>query len=294
MATVAILSTARPVLQTRVVLCRTTLVESWSWGAVALAVWTATWLFTDVLNIAREGLADQLWFASAILMVTPFTSALGARRPGSRVWSAFIVLPVTIVLFLPAATAWSRDLEIAPLHLEAPMLAGYALVLVMGTGNYLGTRFAASAGLAAAACLLVVVPMSTVGAHYSLARRPSHSLATLLLTAAVWRAAWQARQKSKRPGTTSLDRLWIDFRDLFGIVWARRVLDRLNEAARQGNWPIRLHLHGFVPVEPAKPIALSAEEAEQVDHALRWLLRRFVDPEWIDERLEIRTETRIS
>jgi len=40
------------------------------------------------------------------------------------------------------------------------MLAGYGLVLLMGAGNYLGTRFALSAFLAAAACLSVVWPMS--------------------------------------------------------------------------------------------------------------------------------------
>ena len=40
------------------------------------------------------------------------------------------------------------------------MLAGYGLVLVMGTGNYLGTRFALSGLLVAAACLMVVCPMS--------------------------------------------------------------------------------------------------------------------------------------
>jgi len=288
MATVAIVSSARPVLRVRVVLAKTTLVEAWRWGVLALCVWGGTWLATELVPLAREGLADQLWFASAVVMVGPFVAVLGARRPGSRVWSWFIVLPVMIVLFLPAVIAWNRDLRPAALRLEVPMLVGYGLVLLMGAGNYLGTRFALSAFLVAAACLSVLWPISSLASWipgwFPWESRTTHAAATMGLSLAVWVGAWQA-ERTSRARTNSLEAVWIDFRDFFGVVWGRRVLDRVNEAAKQENWPVRLHLDGFAPVDPAKRIELSPEQFGRMEQVLRWLLRRFVDPEWIEERM---------
>jgi hypothetical protein len=59
----------------------------------------------------------------------------------------------------------------------------------------------------------------------------------------------------------------------------------VNEAGTQNGWPQRLELHGFVAKESAGPHDLSPAHIEQIEHTLRWLLRRFVDPEWIDARL---------
>src|SRR5579859_69299 len=267
MASVAILSSVPPVLAARVALRKTTLRGAWVWGAVALGVWATTFFATEVLGWLAEGAADQVWLASAVLLVCPFVAALGARRPGSRVWDIFIVAPLAIVLDLPAVTAWNRDLHPAPLRLEVPMLAGSGLVLLMGAGNYLGTRFALSAMLAAAAALLVPVSMSSL--HWLPETIPTRALATLLLGMAVWAAAFAARKAPRRPliptpipmaeggarAPTAFDRLWNDFRDLYGIVWARRVLDRVNDAAVHENWPVRLHLHGFAPVDPTHPVS---------------------------------------
>jgi hypothetical protein len=188
------------------------------------------------------------------------------------------------VLFLPAVTAWNRDLRPAPLHLEAPMLAGYGLVLVMGAGNYLGTRFAVSAFLIAVACLSVVWPMSVFASRSPWPASTMRAAATIGLSVATWLAAWQAGRRRRRRGHR-LERVWGDFRDLFGVVWGRRMMDRLNDAAREEGWPVRLHFDGFAPVDPAKPVELSPEQSARVEHALRWLLRRFVDPEWIEERM---------
>jgi len=284
MATVAIVSSVRPVLRVRVVLAKTTLVEAWWWGVLALAVWASTWLATELVPVAREGLADQLWFASAVTMVSPFVAVLGARRPGSRVWSWFIVLPMMVVLFLPAVTAWNRDLHPTALRLEVPMLAGYGLVLLMGAGNFLGTRFAISAFLAALACLSVLWPISSLASWFPWDSRTTHAAATIGLCLAAWAGCWQAGRTSRaRPN--ALENVWIDFRDFFGVVWGRRVLDRVNDAARQENWPVRLHLDGFAPVDPANETALSPEQSGRIEQVMRWLLRRFVDPEWIDERM---------
>jgi hypothetical protein len=202
------------------------------------------------------------------------------------VWGVFIVAPLAVVLDLPAVTAWNRDWQPVPLHLEVPMLAGYAIVLVMGAGNYLGTRFALPALLAAIAMLVVPVSMSTL--HWLPAVATARAVATLLLSAAVWSSVLTLSGSSRTTpasGATVFDGLWSDFRDLYGIVWARRVLDRVNATAFQEDWPVRLQLNGFVPVDPSRPLSLTPEQSGQIEHTLRWLLRRFADPEWIDERI---------
>jgi hypothetical protein len=292
-AAVSIASSAPGVLAARARLRNTTLRGAWWWGAIALSLWALSFFATEVFGWLREGEADQVWLASAVLLVCPFVAVLGARRPGSRVWDVFIVAPLAIVLDLPAVTAWNRDLQPAALHLEVPMLAGYALVLVMGAGNYLATRFALPALLAAAAMLLVPVSMSSLhGAPDPSLARP---LATLLLSAAVWGAVLGLRKtrRTVRPaGPTPLEELWNDFRDLYGIVWARRVLDRVNAAAVQEGWPVRLQLTGFFAIDSSRALPLTPEQSGQIEHTLRWLLRRFVDPEWIDERIAVQSVER--
>jgi hypothetical protein len=65
-------------------------------------------------------------------------------------------------------------------------------------------------------------------------------------------------------------------------------MDRLNEAARDERWPMRLALHGFEPLPPASapPERLDpAQAAARLEHWMRFLLKRFVDPQWIDQRL---------
>jgi len=306
-ASVAIVSSVPAVLAARNRLRKTTLLGAWLWGAVALGIWAVTFFVTEVLGIVSPGVADQMWLASAALLVCPFIAVLGARRPGSRVWGLFIVAPLAVVLDLPAVTAWNRDFHPASLRLEVPMLAGYGLVLLMGAGNYLGTRFALPALFAASAMLLVPVSMSSL--HWLPESFPTRATASLLLGIAVWIAAIAMRNAARRGGSLrpspipmdfgELSRareggvrtaspfalLWNDFRDLYGIVWARRVLDRVNDAAVHESWPVRLHLHGFAGLDPAHPPSLAPEQLQQIERTLRWLLRRFVDPEWIDERI---------
>ena len=142
---------------------------------------------------------------------------------------------------------------------------------------------------------------------------------TLALAVAI---LWADRQ-AQRPTVARhpLDRLWFDFRDTFGIVWGRRILERLQMRAESERWPMRLTDDGWAPTseslaatpQPATPLpaAVAPGAADQIqpdrhdetaaavvwpqllsqdprpEQALRWLLRRFVDPEWIDQRLVV-------
>ena len=76
--------------------------------------------------------------------------------------------------------------------------------------------------------------------------------------------------------------VWSDFRNSFGVVWSRRIMERFNQQAAEGRWEVRLETEGFV--WGADPDGVSRESAE-AERFLRWLLRRFVDDEWIDVRM---------
>jgi hypothetical protein len=113
-------------------------------------------------------------------------------------------------------------------------------------------------------------------------------------------------QTAQRPiAATRFDQLWLDFFDTFGIVWGRRIQDRVNALAEREKLPLRLELDAFVwknkpalpnsspqhsedsphPAQSVLPVQSQIEAEVRLEQILRWLLRRFVNPTWIDKRL---------
>lgn len=266
-----------PVLhRIRHVVRRTTLATAWNWALIAWGAWEIAWVsqFFPIWPAVR----DQLWYAAAILGLCPPIAVLGAKRPGSRVWAAFVLVPLVLVFSWPAVVEWVYRFPPQRFQLETPMLLGYGLVLVMGYGNYLGTRQSLASLLTASALGWLVWKLAqSPQADQSL--QPFGPTLLLVLAAVV---GWGLR--SSPPEATGWNRVWWDFQDAFGIVWAKRVMDRINQTARHEQWKAEWTVQGlaFPPdiTDPEK-----SHTQERVDHTLRWLLRRFVDPEWIDERL---------
>ena len=92
-----------------------------------------------------------------------------------------------------------------------------------------------------------------------------------------------------RGGETSvkispLDRTWLDFVDQFGLVWANRVMTRLNESARHESWAADFHWHG-IQWAPDATVAERHRTEERIAQTLRWILKRYVNTDWIDTRL---------
>lgn len=281
------------------------------WIFLTATAWTLTWIADHWLKLTSPALADHLWYGCAILSLCPPMAVLGARRPGTRVWTWFILFPMLLALSWPIGALWFQGSELRGLSLETPQLIAACLVLVMGIGNYCGTTYTVSALLYGGAILVLVVSSS--------ARCPvwlsSRETVRLWCTVAVTLAIILIRTSRRPPAETRFDRLWIDFFDTFGIVWGRRIQDRVNFIAAGERLPVRLELHGFVwlPERSEKTDSLarspagggstddrqnlpstsvtaladrtSFEVEPRIDHILRWLLRRFVDPPWIDERL---------
>ncbi len=261
----------------------TTLTTAWRWSLGAVVLWIAVWSTTALSGVVSDPLASQFWYVLSVVLLCPAIAVLGARRPGSRVWNWFVLVPLIVVLGRPLATSWNRDFEIVALHVETPVLLGHLLVLVMGGGNFLGTRHTLATLLFVSAQLMFLIPFFGSGNSPLVEYRDALRIAgTLLLSASIWTAARADRITSRLEG---FDQVWRDFRDSFGIVWARPIQDRMNETARKEQWPVQLQMDGFHWSEPDvnSPERIAANP--RIEHTLRWLLRRFVDPDWIDVRL---------
>jgi hypothetical protein len=255
--------------------------------------------------VYRPAWLAPLRFIAFTSTFCPMMALFGARRPQNREWK-YIVWCLWIVLALPAG--WALLLHPGRFSLE-PLWAFFLLALIAaGTCNFLMTRYWPSSVLYGAGQVLLVAdylpwfsgdpahadPASGAMAAVTVAPLAGQLFLAAALALARLVAAWRRRLPS--PGRMPLDRLWIDFRDSFGAVWALRVAQRTNAAASMYNWNTQLRWDGFHMTGPegggssyeaaALPSdTLPTETARAVERHLRSLLRRFVSPDWIDQRL---------
>ena len=257
----------------------TTLPAAWNWAAAAWIAWIAAWSLA--LFPRTASIQDYLWYTVALLGLCPPITVLGAKRPGARVWAAFVVLPLLLVFAWPAVVGWIHGFPPDRLTLETPMLLGYGLVLVMGYGNYLGTRHSLSA-------LLIAMSLGWLVWHFAETPAEGDRLLPIgptlgFVIAAIIPTVFPTAPTDNIPGE---DRVWRDFQETFGIVWAKRIMDSINRTADQEQWSARLDLPGFIWKDNLSPEEIARTKA-RIDHTLRWHFRRFVDPKWIDDRFRV-------
>jgi hypothetical protein len=231
-----------------------------------------------VMQLWPDRTADYGWLFASILLLCPPIAVLGSRRPGVRVWSAFILMPMVIVLTWPVWTLLLQRSEARGLALEMPTVIGFGFVLLMGAGNYLGTRFAVSAVLYALSTAMLFA--SCTGWSWMTPERMNLyrqiPLILLILSASV-----PARLRFRSPSRHPVNFLWQDFKNVFGNVWSLRMVERINSLAIQEHWTARITYDG-IPETPDGRLA--ANEAE-ITAACRWLFRRFVDDQWVESHL---------
>lgn len=260
----------------------TTLTTTANWGIFTAIAWTAAGVLSAFVFPHNAEVQDQLWYWTAVVSAIPPIAVLGAKRPGSEAWNFFVLVPLVFVLGWPALTVWTSHGPDA-LRVETPVLIGFVLVLVMGCGNYIATQLALPAMLYALGVVLVLAPCSTVSAGLGISFQAFRISGTVCMLLSV---LWSRLILTHRPAATfGPERVWDDFRETFGIVWTKRAMDRINiEFATREQWPAQLGPDGLEWPTPPTDQQRQHVEARMV-YALHWLLRRFVDPDWIDSRL---------
>ncbi len=89
------------------------------------------------------------------------------------------------------------------------------------------------------------------------------------LPATVWLAFWRWRRPPK--SASEVDRLWLNFRDRFGVFWAQRVREQFNRSAAHALLPGTLSWHGW---EGGGQVT-TEEQTRELLELLKALLKRF-------------------
>jgi len=245
----ALLSCAFPLLCAWYANRRTTLSLALVWAGCAWFVWVIAFLLAA---LAEPETSRTLRYVALTITLCPPIMVLGARRPGVLAWN-FVVVGLLVTLLLPVAQGWGKP------RLETPWLLFVAVCLAVCVLNYLPTRLGLAALLIGGACGWELYALGQFGEALP-------ALPGLLLAVALWLGYLSMRTRSlpKRP----VDRLWIDFRDRFGVVWGQRVREQFNRAVDNASLPVVLHWHGL------ENTGVTPDE-NQVEETLKAVLKRF-------------------
>jgi len=257
--------------------------QAWNWMTVALlAVLLHAILSLPLLNVSSVVTSATAYFSTTMLL-TPLVTIPGARRPGIAAWHWFVVLPMVVVLQLPAISQLFGSHGRAPIELSAPATMGVVVVLIISAGTLLGTSSAGVALVHSSAILLLLAS----AAGYESAQFPVTAFAPILMLTAMWiarrnldghltrlRTATTASQRTKAVGEM--------FSSLYGFVWTRRVQDRINQFAPGEQWTVRLTAAGFQRLDRDLP---SDKELQRPQEAFIWVLTRFADEGWLRQVL---------
>lgn len=229
---------------------RTALRDALGWTFAAWAAWMAeAWW-----EVLRPGGTGQLGRYGALCLTgCAGVAVLGARRPGMTAWN-FVVVGLLAVLLLPVAEGWGEP------RLGEPQLIFLIVTLGVPLLNYLPTRLGPAALLLALGCAVEVVAL----AGYE--RGP---IAGCCLTAAAPWVGLVCIRGLPMPAT-EFDRLWVGYRDRFGLVWGQRMREQFNRAAANAGWSVHLGWRGLHAAGPGL-----VPDAVQAWTMLQAVLKRF-------------------
>lgn len=228
---------------------RTTLRQPVLWAMLAWAAWLGV-ACCRVLSLEMD--ERGLVYAALCLTGCAGVAVLGARRPTVSAWN-FVVIGLLAVLLLPLLNG------LGELRLEAAQELFLLATLTVPLLNYLPTRLGPGVVVMAAGC----------GSELLRLRGWSSPAPGLLLLACGPWAAWLGVRIGSA-GATEFDRLWLAYRDRFGVVWGQRMREQFNRAAHNAGWPVVLRWRGLrmtTTQPPPDPAALL--------NTLRSILKRF-------------------
>jgi hypothetical protein len=242
---------------------RTSLVQAVHWAIIAWAGWGVAFAMANRASfsaaVAGSYLALGLTGCAAI-------AVLGARRPGVGAWN-FVVVALLAVDVLPLARAMfaGNAVELDTVHLIC-----VAATVVVGVLNYLPTRLAPAALLLLAGGGLVLYALLD-GSRSERRRERVLEIGWLAVACVPWVAYGSIR--SREPPAAEFDRLWLDYRDRFGLVWSQRLREQFNRSAVHAGWPAVLRWPGLRLLPGAS--LPDAETQQEIVNTLRALMKRF-------------------
>lgn len=264
----------------------TTLVAPWVWASISLVTLVAVELLLALQGTPAPAWAPAARYAAAVSTFTPIMALLGAKRPQDRGWQ-WIVLSLWAILCQPAGE-WLLFGGVAEIH---PARFWFQMILVfVGATNGLGTRNWLTSALYCGGQILLLLPFHSAEPPIAAGSAAFWGTIGIFLSAVsvTITSSSASGHSSSTPlnSPTTLDRVWLDFRDEFGVVWALRIMERVNTSARMYDWPVQLTWQGLRDRD-----SLLTEIPPLVEESFRTLLRRFVSAEWIDERLAAKSPT---
>lgn len=257
----------------------TTLVAPWIWGTISVVTLAGVEASLAIAGSPTTLVAQALRYAAAMGTFCPIVALLGAKRPQNTGWQ-WIVLSLWAILCQPSIE-WLLFGGVAEIH---PARFWFLVILILvGATNGLGTRNWPASSAFCVGQIILLLPYFSAQPWIA-----SHSAAwwglQLLFLWGLWLTltGYLARRVAGNQLTgIRLNRVWLDFRDEFGVVWSLRIIERMNAAASMYDWPVILTWHGFEP-----RVSSTYQDAPAVvEESFRTLLRRFVSPAWIDARM---------
>ena len=267
----AVLTSAILLVWRRRALRGTTLTHAWWWVLVSLV-----FIVLGELLLALTGDAAAHWppvvrLISATSTFCPMMAVLGARRPQHHAWQ-FVVFTLWIMLSLPG---WEAFFLSRPQAMDIGPVRGWFLwlMLLVNLVNWLPTRFWLGAILVMVGQLLMLA-VFLPGLQVTETTSGSVLIACLLFTVSI--ALCCCGLPRRRSGRSEFDRRWLQFRDMFGTMWALRVIERISVAAAMYRWPLSLSWTGFYFHDPDEDwSSLSEEDRSELQQTMDKLLRRF-------------------
>ena len=233
----------------------------------ALLAWIA-WIFTLPLEPIGSEPGVFIYLALALTGCAGI-AVLGARRPGLTMWNA-VVAGLLLVELLPVAESLAKQREF---QVDVPRLIILAGACFIALINYLPTRaFAGVLSLAiGCGCEWFRLKNAHEGAQRQLDALGRAALAATPAAIMLVRSGWPIRSKHE------FDRLWLTFRDRFGVVWGQRLREQFNQSAKHAKWDVALSWLGLrtIPGE-ARP---QLDQMAAMQDTLGALMKRFGKPE---------------
>ena len=241
----------------------TALIQAIHWAGAAWLAWLLTILLSDTAG-SQAGVEPGRYLALSLTGCAG-VAVLGARRPHVGAWN-FVVLGLLAVQVLPLAEQILANKE----SFGSLRFAFLGATVAVGILNYLPTRLAGAALLLTLACSgeMIVLCAPEIG-------QARLTAIDLLAQACLVLTPWAAWASWRKPKTSHIlfDRLWLYFRNRFGLVWGQRVREQFNHSARNNGWQVWLSWQGLRRIGLVTDPDLSTQK--DFVETLSGLLKRF-------------------